>query len=398
MHAIIRIFQIDIHLLLFLFLCFVGSDANGGDSNNSINNATINPTLDKVIVSNNKAGCKRVFKQFHWLWFEDTAATCYSDPNMLDFIWAIENNDLKTMKKLYRQGIDLNAKGKYDFTPLVFALGSSYECYRWLLDNGANPNVYYTIPIDKGSVYETIRCDRFIHDAFIFFLNTNNELNFITTFDYLDKQDFKRYLNQESGFVKELVKCRSLPDKSITVLNALARHGADFNPPDCNLLFNARHYKIIAFLLVNGADETRIVKRWKTDNKAESYIDQFSRLHRTMEGFTYERFESIGKENYPSYKDERDGFRRSDDTVFLEDYLSTWSSYWEVVNLLRSKGYPLNNEKESAALPKYEYPPELLEQIRTRRQNFIIPQWPVPFSGTGSGISPPMERSKDRMY
>jgi hypothetical protein len=71
------------------------------------------------------------------------AADFFTDPQVIALCNAIAANDVARMKELIAAGADVNARGKGNMTPLLWAfVDNKPERFRLLLEAGANPNVY----------------------------------------------------------------------------------------------------------------------------------------------------------------------------------------------------------------------------------------------------------------
>jgi outer membrane murein-binding lipoprotein Lpp len=71
------------------------------------------------------------------------AADFFTDPQVIALCDAIAANDVARMKERIAAGADVNARGKGNMTPLLWAfVDNKPERFRLLLEAGANPNVY----------------------------------------------------------------------------------------------------------------------------------------------------------------------------------------------------------------------------------------------------------------
>ena len=80
-------------------------------------------------------------------WYEAAgwvASEYFDDPAVVQLCEAIEANDLQQIKKLVEAGADINARGKGNMTPLLWAYpGNELPRFRYLLEQGADPNVIF---------------------------------------------------------------------------------------------------------------------------------------------------------------------------------------------------------------------------------------------------------------
>jgi uncharacterized protein len=74
--------------------------------------------------------------------FDWRAEKYFRDPQVVALCHAIEANDLTEMQRLIDRGANVNARGKGNMTPLLWAFPDNCpERFRLLLHAGANPNV-----------------------------------------------------------------------------------------------------------------------------------------------------------------------------------------------------------------------------------------------------------------
>lgn len=76
-----------------------------------------------------------------------TAENFFSNRAHIELAAAAAKGNTRKLNQLLKQGADLNARGKDDMTPLMWAMIRTNKAgFRYLLEHGANPNV----PIDSG--------------------------------------------------------------------------------------------------------------------------------------------------------------------------------------------------------------------------------------------------------
>jgi hypothetical protein len=91
------------------------------------------------------AGCSQVAAVFGSTWhakFGWKAESFFDDPKVISLCKAIEANDLKEIDRLVAAGADVNARGKGNMTPLLWAYpDNKLERFKRMLEHGADPNV-----------------------------------------------------------------------------------------------------------------------------------------------------------------------------------------------------------------------------------------------------------------
>jgi hypothetical protein len=108
------------------------------------NKATISVTLLVVLTTQN--GCAEVSGKMQSSWhqkFNWVAEDYFTDAKVIALCRAIEANDLAEIDRLVAAGADVNAKGKGNMTPLLWAFpDNKLERFTRLLEHGADPNVF----------------------------------------------------------------------------------------------------------------------------------------------------------------------------------------------------------------------------------------------------------------
>lgn len=76
----------------------------------------------------------------------------FADQNVVALCHAIEGRDVAAVERLVSEGVDVNAMGKDNMTPLMWAFpGEDNPCFRRLLELGADPNVKVTSRLNTHS-------------------------------------------------------------------------------------------------------------------------------------------------------------------------------------------------------------------------------------------------------
>lgn len=88
-------------------------------------------------------------ERFRW-----KAKDFFHDPQVIALCHAIEANDLKEIDRLVAVGADVNAKGKDNMTPLLWAFpDDKLARFTRLLEHGANPNVIIQSDLNTRGAY-----------------------------------------------------------------------------------------------------------------------------------------------------------------------------------------------------------------------------------------------------
>ena len=79
------------------------------------------------------------------------AENFFEDPKVIELCQAIEANDLEQMQKLIDDGVDVNARGEDNMTPLMWSYSDyKFQRFQLLLKAGADPNVYVSSEFNIG--------------------------------------------------------------------------------------------------------------------------------------------------------------------------------------------------------------------------------------------------------
>ena len=74
----------------------------------------------------------------------------FTDANAIALCKAIEAKDLDKIDELIKDGADVNAKGRGNMTPLLWAFPAGEAVFQRLLEHGADPNVKVTMRMRPG--------------------------------------------------------------------------------------------------------------------------------------------------------------------------------------------------------------------------------------------------------
>jgi len=79
----------------------------------------------------------------------------FQDPQVIGLCEAIAANDLESMGRLIKAGVNVNAKGAGNMTPLLWAFPDDRpDRFEMLLEAGANPNVKITTDLGVPNGFE----------------------------------------------------------------------------------------------------------------------------------------------------------------------------------------------------------------------------------------------------
>lgn len=123
------------------------------------------------------AGCGRSPLDRSWHAKCDwNAEEYFDDPQIIEFCEAIERDDVAEVDRLIAAGVDVNALGKGNMTPLLWAYPTLKEptaVFRRLLELGADPNIYVssdfdapTLRISPGDTVTHLVCRQHLQERF----------------------------------------------------------------------------------------------------------------------------------------------------------------------------------------------------------------------------------------
>ncbi len=77
-------------------------------------------------------------------WVKWNAGDYFTDQGVIALCKAIEAHNLTEIDRLVKSGVDVNARGRGNMTPLLWAFPVGQDVFRKLLELGADPNVEFT--------------------------------------------------------------------------------------------------------------------------------------------------------------------------------------------------------------------------------------------------------------
>jgi uncharacterized protein len=198
-------------------------------------------------VSAKAVGIERTFHQKMGL----KAESYFTDPKVIELCKAIEVNDLAQMDKLIAEGVNVNARGEGNVTPLFWAFpDNKIERFTKLLEAGADPNVQITSNLGLPRVFG-------VNDSVTHLVA---KTWFPKYFETTVEHGLDPYIKDSLGGDVVLSLIVHGGPSLINRFKLLLKHGWDINHTgwsgDNALLTSIQYerYSLALFLLENGAD------------------------------------------------------------------------------------------------------------------------------------------------
>ncbi len=247
-------------------------------------------------------GCAQVpAKSFHeksgW-----RAESYFDDPKVIALCKAIEADDSKEIVRLIKEGADVNAKGKGNMTPLLWAFPDNKpERFKILLEHGANPNV--VIESDFG-----LPGGMMVPGECVTELAAKS--NFPTLFEEVMKHGGNpHFINTKTkrSLLSTLIQYGGDPARVQTLID----RGVDLNnmstgvPPAIQAALHFGQYELALMLLKAGADPKLYVEEGNKKLthillEAKSSVDSYERPENKK---AYEKLVEWLKENGESFEE-----------------------------------------------------------------------------------------------
>ncbi len=184
------------------------------------------------------------------------ATDYFTDPQVIALCEAIEADDLGTMQKLIDAGVDVDARGQANVTPLMWAYPNNKVArFRLLLEHGADPNVILTGHVGKPVAFSK-------GDAVTFMVCKSS---FPEHFDLVFNHGGDPQLLDETGKTPIYNVIFYGADK-LKRIDRLIELGSDVNhsagrvicTPLCAAISFGGQYELAIELLQRGADPNRV--------------------------------------------------------------------------------------------------------------------------------------------
>lgn len=177
----------------------------------------------------------------------------FEDAKVIALCKAIEASDLKEMERLIKAGADVNAKGKGNMTPLLWAYPDNKPGrFKLLLEKGADPNVFIENYLDvPGSIFlpgdsvTRLTAKSVFPEHFELVLNHGGDVNLVNP---QTKECLLSTVIQEAGG-KTRERVKMLIDRGVDVNNM-----SNGIPPIITAASFFGQYKLATTLLEAGAD------------------------------------------------------------------------------------------------------------------------------------------------
>lgn len=179
----------------------------------------------------------------------------FEDQVQIEFATAVAKGNEARMRELLQQGADVNAVGRQEMRPLFWALGKqSLDGFRFLLENGANPNVEAKdLPGEK------------------------RPLSLIELAAIAENSDYLRLLlkhgadpNHDVGYGKRTLIYEAILNNRTENVRLLIEAGANIDHQDLSgstpmmTAAGIKNFDMVHLLLGKGAD-VRLENRWGND-------------------------------------------------------------------------------------------------------------------------------------
>ncbi|MBX3423726.1 MAG: ankyrin repeat domain-containing protein [Pirellulaceae bacterium] len=170
-------------------------------------------------------GCRPTI--FRSSWHEKVgwkAEDFFDDPLVIQLCQAIESNDVAEIDRLVAAGADVNALGKDNMTPLMWAYPENkIDRFKRLLEHGADPNVYFESDLSSRGAF--LKGETVTHLA----AGTRFEGYFDAVFDHKGDPNLRDQSALGQGDTPIFTAIQSSPIDLIDRIRKLIERGADIN-------------------------------------------------------------------------------------------------------------------------------------------------------------------------
>lgn len=108
----------------------------------------------------------------------------FTDAGVISLCKAIERKDTAEIDRLVKSGVNVNAKGRANMTPLLWAFPTGEEVFKKMLEMGADPNVKltedYLLLNNKSVVFAAVELtDGLMHHQYFYDVPMDNYLKLV---------------------------------------------------------------------------------------------------------------------------------------------------------------------------------------------------------------------------
>jgi len=167
----------------------------------------------------------------------------FDDPKVIALCQAIQAKNISKIDKLVADGVDVNAKGKGNMTPLLWSFpGNNLNVFKRLLEHGADPNVEITSDLNTDGAFAP--GDSVLHmaartefpDYFKYVMQHGGDPNLIGNKENSFNSPLLAVIEGTSPNKKECVQLLIDAGADLDYLNTYTNRSALITADDCDLI------------------------------------------------------------------------------------------------------------------------------------------------------------------
>lgn len=214
----------------------------------------------------------------------------FDDAKVVALCKAIEANDLKEMERLINDGANVNAKGKDNMTPLLWAFpDNKLERFKLLLEKGADPNIAIESDLntrkagfESGDSVTMITAKSGFQEHFRQVMDHGGDPNLV-------------HRGNNKSLLQTVIMSGANKKERVELL---IKKGADLNmdpgsaPPVIVAATFFGQYDLALFLLKSGADPNQYMQK-ENMKLVHTLINEKSRVEQSADPATKQAYESL---------------------------------------------------------------------------------------------------------